>query len=443
MWHAPAVARFDAELYLRLAGEEMLLGPADQGRRPWDPPLSEVASALLAVGAISATKAQAVLDDYSLAEALRSEHGSPHHMAMGRASRSPRRKAKALKPRRVVPCDRVIENAQGTMQIRRVVLAEDSTTIALTWRPTTSPRRSRRASSRFMFGSGPMSSLSPALADDRGTAASSNFEGGGSEEEWEGDLTAHPPLAPGTAWIEIDGTRIELTGQPWPCEISIEPLAEAVPAHRYLWRRLSVPTRFHGPPESLEPSIEALIAAGALPPDDPVIDDVRSVLEAMPQHPGMSASSRAVRSLPQPWRSLLLRQGKLDGPEGTITLGALTPVFDGFSAAVMTLESQPEGMAMEVEVTPGIEGHGPFNTSANPRQLAWWAADDRGNHYLGQIGGWSGSDDQMQGEINLWPALHPKARRLQIMPTGDTARAVISVQLPWAPAGSADKDRPK
>jgi hypothetical protein len=84
------MARFDAELYLRLAGEQMILGVERRQQRPWDSPLFEPASALLAVDAISAARARAVIDDYSLAEALRSDQGQHlhHRIAMARPIRS-------------------------------------------------------------------------------------------------------------------------------------------------------------------------------------------------------------------------------------------------------------------------------------------------------------------------------------------------------------------
>src|SRR5207237_6037412 len=83
MWHAPTVAEFDAELYLRLSGERMLLERGDRGGAPWESPLMEAARALIAVGAIDAERARAVIDDYDLASALRSHHGM-HQRAMWR-----------------------------------------------------------------------------------------------------------------------------------------------------------------------------------------------------------------------------------------------------------------------------------------------------------------------------------------------------------------------
>jgi hypothetical protein len=426
------VAGFDAELYLRTRGEEIILGLGPERHRPWDSPLLEQARALVAIGAISRARARSVIDDYSLAEAVRSDQGHHFHhtVSMARASRSRRLKGVALKPRRVVPCNRKIEDSNGMLLVRHVTLSEDTTSLAITWRPILSGQsRSRRRGHMTMFGHGPGGPLQPQLTDDRGTTVGTGFGGGGSDEEWQGHVTADQPLAPDTAWIEIDGTRLELTGEAVRCDIKIEPLADEATAHRFLWRRLAT-TDFHGPPE-IEGSIDALIAAGALQPDDPVLAQIRAVQQAMPHHPGMSpAGHGGTRSLPEPWRSLFRRQGREDGPEGALALSAVTPEFDGFSVAVSCLESRREGFGIEVDVAPGLEGHGP-SRGFESRQLIWWAADERDNHHLGQLGSWSGGESYSSGEINFWPALRPKARQLSIMPTSETSRAVITVPLTW------------
>jgi hypothetical protein len=63
--------------------------------------------------------------------------------------------------------------------------------------------------------------------------------------------------------------------------------------------------------------------------------------------------------------------------------------------------------------------------------VAWWAADDRGQHYLGQQGDWHSGPDRSGGQIEFWPALDPAARVLDIMPTTMAARAVVRVPLEW------------
>ncbi|HET7049067.1 MAG TPA: hypothetical protein VFI54_12465 [Solirubrobacteraceae bacterium] len=432
------MAGFDAELYLRTRGEEIILGLGPERHRPWDSPLLEQAQALVAIGAISRARARSVIDDYSLAEAVRSDQGhhSHHRMSMARA---PRSRGVALKPRRVVPCNRAIEDSNGVLLVRHVTLSEDTTSLAITWRPILSGQsRSRRRGHMAMFGHGPGGPLQPQLTDDRGTSVGTGFGGGGSDEEWQGHLTADQPLAPDTAWIEIDGTRLELTGEPVRCDIKIEPLADEATAHRFLWRRLAI-ADFHGPPE-IEGSIDALIAAGAVQPDDPVLGQIRAVQQAMPHHPGMSSAGHGgTRSLPEPWRSLFRRQGREDGPEGTLALSAVTPEFDGFSVAVSCLESRREGFGIEVDIAPGLEGHGP-SQGFESRQLVWWAADERDNHHLGQLGSWSGGESYSSGEINFWPALRPKARQLSIMPTSETSRAVITVPLTWDNAQAGERE---
>jgi hypothetical protein len=429
------VGRFDAELYLRLQGEEMLL--AREHGSPRDTPLVEPASALVAVGAISATKAEAVIDDYSLAEALRTERGLEYRGSFGPATRRRKRKIKPLKPRRVVSCDHVIENAQGTLEVRRVALAEDFARIAVTWRPPAPQRRSRRRRRGISGGmGGPAGPPNPTVVDDQGTRTGTHFSGGGSELEWEGHLTTDRPLARDTAWIELDGTRVELAAHLAEWSVSIDELPEQPAARAYLWRRLAIRNDFHEL-ESLDPAIEALLAAGALEADDPVIDEVRTVREAMLGHPRMQSNGRARRQVPQPWRSLLSRQGREDGPEGTIALSAVTPEFDGFSVAVSSVESRPDGFQVEVDVTPGTEEREHFDWGVRPPRLAWWAEDDRGNHYLGHIQSWGGGEDHDSCDLQFWPPLHPRASKLRIMPTGEKSRAVITVPLPWHKQQSA------
>lgn len=443
MWEPyPIVGGFDAELYLRLQGEEALVGGGELHHGPWDAPLLEVARALVAVGALSAGKATAVIDDYSLADALRTENGLEHRGPFGPGSRRAggrARKVEPLEPRRVVPCDETIESAQGTLHVRHVALTERSTSVAITWRPNPGPRPLRRPGRMVMYGGGRGHPPQATIADDRGTSSGAHFSGGGSDHQWDGHFTTDQPLARDTAWIEIDGTRIELTAEPSDWEVSIEPLPDQPPAHRYLRCRLATRNRFHEL-QSLDGAVDALIAAGALQPDDPVISEVSAVLEAMPHHPGRPTPGSASRALPPPWGSMLARIGKEDGPEGMIALGAVTPVFDGFSVAVGSLESRPEGFQIEVDVAPGLDGPGPFEGNLEPQRLAWWAVDDRNHHYLGQIGGWSGSEDHSSGEIDFWPALHPKARILRVMPTGATHRAVIAVPLRWPTRRGADAE---
>jgi len=442
MWHAAAMSGFDAELYLRLAGERSLLGGSWRNRGPRDSPLTEAARALVAIGAIATDGAQSLIDDYELAIALRGE-GMRHHLQMrGHRHASSQAAATPLEQRRVVLCDGVIEQPTGTLRVRHASLSASSTRIAVTLHPADRQagraRRGRGGIMMRMRGGGPGGSgpRSVKLGDDRGTTVTAPFSGSGSGGEWQGHLTADQPLAEDTRWIEVDGARIELVDAQPHIEVSVQELENDQPALRHLWHCAATPGRFMGAPDMLEPAIDALVAAGALSAEDPALGDVRSVVASL-QH-GNRSMTAATRRLPEPWRSLLSRSGVQAGPAGTILIGAVTPPFDGVSVAVMSLEATEEGFELEVEETPGLGGGMPFDSGLQQRTLAWWAADDRGNHYLGHLGSWSGGDGHAAGTVQFWPVLDPKATRLEVMPSTDRARAVIRVPLAWTRSTGED-----
>jgi hypothetical protein len=308
----------------------------------------------------------------------------------------------------------VIAQAQATIHVRYVSLSEEATSVAVTLRPAPS----------VAWAGSPAGAT---LTDDRGTTVAAPFSGGGSRDGLHGRLTTERPLAADTRWIELDGTRLELTGESARFDAALERLPAQDPAHRYLWQRIAEPEGLHE--SGIEPAVDALIAAGTLSADDPLLDDVRTVLDAW-EAPGTHPAT-VLRPVPEPWHSLLSRQGRRDGPEGSIVLGAVTPPFDGFSVAVLDLESDAKGFRIDVEVAPGVGHRMPFEWSVQPRQLAWWAKDDRGNHYLGRRGNWNYTDDYGNGPIGFRPAIDPRAATLELMPTAQTTRAVISFALPW------------
>jgi hypothetical protein len=413
------VSDFDGELYLRLIGERMLTDHSNESRDRRRPTIAEAAAALVAIEAIDAPRAESVLDDYSFAATLRSDSRFGRRAMLGASRPAGAGEVKPLKPRRVVPCAQIIEQAQGTVLVRYVSLTEESTSVAVFWHAD---------------GTGPRALTPPrvVLTDDRGATEDAAFQGGGSHHGMRGRLTTARALAPDTAWIELDGTRLELNGKASGFATTLERLPQQNPAHRYLWQRIAEPSEFQE--NGVEPAIDALLAAGALFADDPQLDEVRAVLAALQQRggfgPGVGAPSGPT-PIPEPWQSLLARDGAQDGPTGSIVLGAVPPAFDGFSVAVLDLESDETHFRVDVEVSPAVADRMPFDWGMGPRQLAWWARDDRGNHYLGHRSHWSYNEDFGHGLIDFHPALDPQAAELELMPTAHTMRAVISFPLPW------------
>jgi hypothetical protein len=446
---APGSRAFDAELYLRLVGERMLLEHRTSPHRaPWDSPLTAATEALVAVGAITAQAADVLLDDHDLAVALRSRVNEPgqRRLLAGPRPRTVVGSGPPLGPRRVVACDARIERTDLTLFVRYVSLSEDGARIGISGRgrarDSRSPHQAHLRIGRGLPNRKPR--LGPGLrqvtlTDDRGGTANANFSGMGTDEGWHGQLEADQPLAVETRWIELDGVRIPLIDDEAPVDISVERLPDEDPARRIL-RRLAAPEQPHRSSiEAIEPAIEALVACGALPIDDPGIEDARAIVAVTGFGPMRAA--QGARPLPEPWRSMVTRRGLGNGPQGSLIASAVTPQFDGISVALTNLESTEEGWAIEVDVVPEVvmAHHGFGAPITGRRRLEWWARDDRGNHYLGQVGTWSSRPGGGSGDVSFWPALDPRASELAVMPTAETERAVIRLPLAWN-RGGGDRD---
>jgi hypothetical protein len=153
---------------------------------------------------------------------------------------------------------------------------------------------------------------------------------------------------------------------------------------------------FHDPHLALDATIAALVAAGALPADAPVINDARAVLAVL--RPDGTDPVAPPERLAEPWRSLLARWGQTGGPACTIAVGAITPSFDGVTAAVIALESDDEHFGITVELVPGVRTGLPYADLPDQQHLTWWAADDLGNYYLGEQGIWNPGDNRSRGQ---------------------------------------------
>jgi hypothetical protein len=270
------------------------------------------------------------------------------------------------------------------------------------------------------------------VADDHGTTATAEFSGSCriGEPVWHGEYEILPVLALDTAWIELLGERVELTGKPAGIEVWVEPSPMQDPAVRHVWERVATLNDFHDPHLALDATIAALVAAGALHADDPVITHARAALEMMRPR-GRGEPAEPPGKMPAPWQSLLARWGQTGGPVNAITVGAVTPPFEGITAAVIALESSDEQFRIKAELVPGVRTGLPYRDLPSQSHLTWWATDDLGNDYLGEQGSWHAGDDRCGGSIGFWPALDPQASRIDLLPTARATRAVIRVPLPW------------
>ena len=99
-------------------------------------------------------------------------------------------------------------------------------------------------------------------------------------------------------------------------------------------------------------------------------------------------------------------------------IGATPPLLDGYAIAITSLHSGEHGWSIDVEVNPDVAMHwhhfGPADV--RPRRLSWWAKDDRGHFYLGEVGSWSGGGSEGgRGTVAFHAALDRKAKQLELM----------------------------
>jgi hypothetical protein len=422
------VARFDAELYLRLAGERLLLNGQPNRRGPrGGSPLNDVAETLVSIGAIPTEAAEVVLQDYELAEALRQPGRLNHLMVMSQMAPSARAESRPFGPWRVATCGRTLEQPWGRLRIHYIVLSDEETTLTATLE--SNQPVGRRPMLPFHRPTSPWGGTGPpqlTLTDDRGTTSTAGFSGGGSDKTWQGRFRTDRPLARDTAWIEVLGERVELGSGVRPAEVRVEPTPEQSPAIRHLWHRVAGLGSFPGPPDTLEPVIETLVAAEALAADDQVIEDARRVAAMLTPQAGPVAPSS--RPLPQPWQTLVAGLGRTNGPKGSVVVGTATPPIDGCCVAVMRLESASDSFTVEVRVR-GSAARLPGHHQAGG-WIEWWAADDLGNPHLGHLNA-GGSAEELEGEVAFWPPLDPRATQLDLIPTTSTTRAVMAIPLNW------------
>jgi hypothetical protein len=415
---------FDAETYLRLLGERWLLDRDQQHHRR--SPLDLPASALVTAGLIDSARASRVIDDHTTALGVRSgERGFPH---FGPPSR--RRSRGTLEPRETVVLDREIAFADGLLRLRDLVITASGATLRFRWRSDAAGGSSGR--SRMFGGAGPMfpwGASAPVIEDDQGNRPTvTPGGGGGSDSQWDGKLELHGALSPTTAWLQIDGTRIELDRRIAPSRTWVEPILERGTIERFLWRRLAVAETPFGHTVELAPAIEALKAAGVLTGEEALISELEAVSARLPGrhgHPRGTPPRNAGGAIPEPWRSLLSRVGRSDGPTWTRVLGAVSAPFDDIQVAFHSISSDQDGFEAEFDVSPNV-----LNLCAlDELPVVWWARDDRGNRHLGQPNGWSGSEESASGTMRFWPSLDPHATELQLVVSGDKDQAVVAIPL--------------
>jgi hypothetical protein len=405
---------FDPELYLRRKAEEFWADPERVGRSD-SSSLASAASALVAVGVLSARRAEPVLDQFDLAwdvEFARCRPGwSPASQRVGYIS------LERLADARVVALGDELTLSAGTLRLRYAVLERDHTALIADFHVTGTPTG---LSDWIRVPSGmPSGLIRPELTDASGTARTLEFNGHGNDDRWSGQFSTNIAIPRDSSWIELYGRRIELNRSPVPASVTIEPVRSRNPSQMHLLRVLASADPFHAQDPSA--ASDALLAVGAIASDDPVLVQIKATGTNEPPSRHKLAYPKNLIGLPEPWPAL--RANEMAGPDQMFVTGITTDEFDGHRVAVLAIRSHPDGLIVEAEVTLADNGR----SILEDQELIWWARDDRGQSYLGT---WAGSGRQsMSGELKFFPTLDPNATRLDLMPSAPTIRAVITVPL--------------
>lgn len=415
---------FDAEVYLRRLGERLLDHSDQQQPGHWSA-LRGAAAALVVAGAIAADEAWWVIDDYATATRIRS--GKPGFVHFGPPLR--RHEAGSLVPRQFRVIDQEIPVGGGQVLVRDLAITADGGTLRYRrYLDAPDPGQVSRLSGRP--GGFPWNHTPPDIIDSDGHRPEVRFGDGGRDGEGyvDGELELRGTIAPEATWLEIDGTRVDLHGRVGRWEVGIEALEDRSPVERFLWRHLAVARPRSGITTDLEPLIQALVAAGALEEGSLLLGDLRAVAARMPRRPlhQRRITRASTPGWVEPWGSLLDRLGSDDGPEWTLVLGAVAPTCDGVQFAANSITSDLDGFDVEFDVAPNLMGV----AALDELPVAWWARDDLENHYLGIPTGGGVRGDSAQGTMRYWPALDPRAKRVDLLMCVESHQAVVSISLP-------------
>ena len=421
---------FDAEVYLRRLGERLLDDPDQQQPGHWSA-LRGAAAALVVAGAIAADEAWWVIDDYATATRIRS--GKPGFVHFAPPLR--RRKADGLPPRQFRVIGQEIPVGQGQVLLRDLAITADGGTLRYR-RYLDAPGLGQVSRLPRLPGGFPWNATPPDIIDSDGNRPAVRFGDGGRDGEGyvDGELELRGTIAPEAAWLEIDGTRVDLHGRTARWEVGIEALEDRSPLERFLWRHLAVADSRSGLTTDLEPMIQALVAAGALQEGSLLVQDLRAVTARMPRRPlhQRRITRASTPGLVEPWGSLLDRSDQTMVRSGRWFSARWRLSCDGVQFAANSITSDLAGFEVEFDVAPNVLGVG----ALDELPVAWWARDDRENHYLGIPTGGGVRGDSAQGTMRYWPALDPRAKRLDLLMCVESHQAVVSVSLPESPENS-------
>ena len=467
--HNGDVDRERAERYLRLIAEtelrrtaisapvqEFSLAELAAPRRSSAARFSQVADALIAVGAVDQDTAATIQFDYDLALAARLR---PSQAGQGRLLIPPARRLAARllagpvrtqqpAPSRVTPIGMMIpvrfEDIRGELYVMAYAHTPTGARFTVTaW--LRGPVFGRPPNPPAVAGA--MHKLT--ATDDKGTAYQLSYRGPGGLVEWAGELFLNPEPPPDISWLEITAgetiRRIEL-GQPTPQpEVTLVPAAHS-PGEHYLHgvaarvladlpvfakdaRRHAAGFRPVLPvhlTNALGDVVDALQVAGALSPLSPVPGQLRTLCESLgiTSH-GITTPNRA--DLPDPWLSLLTsfhrrRPDTAPPGEGCAGVAVALPELDGIRLSILGLHNGVDGTVIHVHAA-GLPADDAF-------PLLWIRDEDGRWHTTRRSVSGSSTNGELSSRLEVIPPLN-RGSWIEVLAAGNSAEIKASLPLRW------------
>jgi hypothetical protein len=407
--------------------------------------LTTLAGALASAGVVDEEIAESVLVDVRTALAARSLVDESELLGgpVRRPRPGPRAHLAQAGPLRAVPVGATADYQEaggtGRAYLGAMVVGPDSADLTVTARFSAAAPEPIAMRAQHPI----MAALPECTAtDDRGGSYHADFSGGGGTEQWDGILHFRPAPPAGVRWLDVtlpgaDPIRVDLTIPPAAMATTATSLPAEGAADRYL-DSLTTHLLLAGWHQDLASDADpdavtaaaGLLAAGVLVADSPAIRR----LAAAAQRTGLDlptplAGVRPAR-LPADWLSLLARRDSDDGPTGFIPIAAVLPGLDGACCVIAELRSEPRSAMMLVRAR-GWPMHRHFRLLPG-EPFRWTARDDLGGwHMTADEGGSRSSDGRADLRLRLQPAIHPRARTLEIVLTGKTGEVSVTVPLDW------------
>jgi hypothetical protein len=286
--------------------------------------------------------------------------------------------------------------------------------------------------------------------DDTGTSYRLMFSGGGSSDEWTGELALYPDPPPGLRWLEITGPdtppqRVGLQPEPSRAATSVpaspgEYLLNASAAgllvtlpHFSAQERRALATVHQEPSEraSIIAEIEkGLVAVGALSPDSPMpgqLAALRAAVSAGDRGPAAAPG----QELPEHWESVLAsyqrpRQATAQ-PDSCAPIALTLPELDGVVASVLGLHNADDACTLFVHASGVAPWH--LRGGTEPLPLIWLRdSDDR--WHVTQSGGSTESDGELLMQLEVIPPL-AKPDWVEVLVIGRSAEVRATIPLRW------------